>query len=144
MQTISKMLNYKNITNKIIIINYWSTESAVAIVIIQIKILKTLSKKLNNQKMFLFNKKCFKYFCDSISISFTEVHWDLIFDASHTLCGYRKMEVDKLIFRLLLISHQKIQLLTNTYKSVRQLFLQYIRKDILPSLFQYMPKHIYI
>ena len=46
----------------------------------------TIMEKLDNQKMFLFNKKCFKYYCDSISIDFTEEHWDLIFDASHTLC----------------------------------------------------------
>ena len=45
----------------------------------------TIMEKLDNQKMFLFNKKCFKYSCDSISIGFTEVHWDLIFYASHTL-----------------------------------------------------------
>ena len=64
--------------SKINAINYWSTESDVAIVIIQIKKLKTLSKRLDNQKNFLFNKKCCKYFCDSISIGFTEEHLDLI------------------------------------------------------------------
>ena len=54
----------------------------------------TIMEKLDNQKMFLFNKKCFKYFCDSISIGFTEVHWDLIFDASHTLCkGYKNKKL---------------------------------------------------
>ena len=81
-----KMLDYKNMNNKINTINYWSTEYAVAIVIIQIEKFKTLSKKLDNQKMFLFNKKCCKYFCDFISIGFIEVHWDLLFEASHTLC----------------------------------------------------------
>ena len=40
-----KMLDYKNMNNKINTINYWSTESAVAIVIIQIKKIKSLSKK---------------------------------------------------------------------------------------------------
>ena len=72
-------------SNKINTINYWSTESAVAIVIIQIKKLRTLSKKQDNRKMILFNKKCCKYFCDSISIGFTEEILDLVFYASHTL-----------------------------------------------------------
>ena len=44
-----------------------------------------IMEKLDNQKIFLFNKKCCKYFCDSISIGFTEEHLDLIFDLSHTL-----------------------------------------------------------
>ena len=45
-----------------------------------------IMEKLDNQKIFLFNKKCCKYFCDSISIGFTEEHLDLVFDLSHTLC----------------------------------------------------------
>ena len=80
-----KKLVYENMNSKIETINYWSTESAVAIVIIQIKKSKSLSKKLDNQNISLFNKKCYKYFCDSISIGFIEVHLDVIFDASHTL-----------------------------------------------------------
>ena len=46
-----------------------------------------IMEKLDNQKMFLFNKKCCKYFCDSIFLGFIEVHWDLTLKASHTLCA---------------------------------------------------------
>ena len=68
------MIDYKIMNNNIKTIDYWSTESAVAIVIIQIKKIKTLSKKQDNQNIFLFNKKCCKYFCDSICVGFIEVH----------------------------------------------------------------------
>ena len=46
----------------------------------------TIMEKQDNQNISLFNKKCYKYSCDSISIGFIEVHLDVIFDASHTLC----------------------------------------------------------
>ena len=69
--------------------------------------------------MFLFNKKCCKYFCDSISIDFTEKHLDLIFDASHTLCmGIKMKGPSNFFFIIIIMSHSRVN--TPTAKTVSE------------------------